>query len=83
MMINPTKITWSDETKKLTIDLFDDKSFQAGPDGVAMKYQDGRFGFISLDDALSQRIVIHVHPDGGEERFEKIENAIEAGWVID
>jgi len=48
-----------------------------------MKNFDGRFGSIHLQDALQDRIVIHIEGNDDAETFASIDDAVAADWVID
>ncbi len=73
---------WSEGLIQLTKQAIHD-GFVA-PDGLLhMKCADGGFGSISLDNLVSNRLLVTMKSGHGEILYESVDDLLQAGWVVD
>lgn len=60
-------------------------SFTMRPEGCYLKNIDGRFGFITLNDAMAENYIVHVRDklEDEKEAYNSIDAIVDAGWAVD
>jgi hypothetical protein len=81
---NPLIKIWSNEAIRYTEDNLCDLTFGVNPEtkNVCLKREDGTFGHIELNDALSKTYRV-IDKDGNVEFFSTAHDLTNAGWVLD
>lgn len=80
--------SWSEDLKSITEDVLYNmpvESFAANTEGCRMKHISRKYGYITLQDALSNKYNIHVENNNGItiEEYSSINDLLENGWVVD
>ncbi len=79
---------WSEKLKETTRDVLYNipaASFTFRPEGCYLKNMDGRFGYITITDAMDEKYNVHVKDSDADtvEEYNTIDALIDAGWVVD
>lgn len=80
--------SWSKELKELTADILYNMpvaSFTANAEGCRMKHISGKYGYVTLQDASSDKYNVHVETgnDIVVEEYSSITDLLNNGWAVD
>lgn len=78
---------WSASLKKQTREIIENVDLASfllnGQCHMKNSNPDHRFGYITVNDAIARRYIVHLKDDEGIEEFGSLDELIEAGWAVD